>query len=497
MIEFLRRVTDHWITKVILGIVALIFILFFGSSTQFGDRTQSVATVNGIAIRDRDLMDLVRRQVRMEQRFRKNMTDADRQRIENQALDALIDRQVMLQEAHRQGFVVSDAELRDSIMSEAAFQGEDGKFSKAKYDEMIGKRGTARFEREQREMLLISAMEDFVRRSVQVSEPELQAAFAEDAAKRDIEFLRVNNSLFRDGVVLADEEVAAWLTAHEGEVKARYERDFDRVYNQPKKVHGRHILMKFEEADDETARAEVRRRMEAVLTETRAPGADFEALARRYSEDSSATRGGDLGFFDEKRMVEEFSRAAFAMTPGQISEIVETKYGLHIIQVLEVQEPKTQTFDEVKNDITRELLLDEKTPALAQAYAVRLKAALDGSLPEEEVAALLAEKSVAKEETGEFSRGDRRVPRVGGGPEVLAAAFSLQKVGDITAEPVKTNTGWVVMKLRSRTDADPTAYEAGKADLRQRTLMARQQRALDGWKASLKAKASIQIQRGV
>lgn len=496
MIEILRRITDQWITKVILGIIALIFILFFGTSSQLGDRTRAVATVNGVAIRDRELMDVVRRQVRMQQRYNKNMTDQDRERIESQALDALIEREVLLQESRSLGFVVSDAELRAAIMENTAFHDDGGKFDKKKYDELIGQRGTSRFEREMREDLLISALEDFVRRSVQVSDPELRSAFTEDAARRDVEFLRVSNSQFREGLAQNDEEFATWTAAHEGEIKARYDRDYDRVYNQPKKVHGRHILMRFEEDDDEPTRVEVRRRMGSIHGEAKAPDADFESLARKYSEDSSAARGGDLGFFDEKRMVEAFSQAAFSMQPGQISDLVETKYGLHIIQIVEIQEPKTQALDEVKKDIAGELMLDEKTPDLARAYAEKLKGVLDGTLPPEQAAALLAERTLTVEETGEFSRGDRRVPKVGGGPEVLQAAFSLQTVGEVTAAPVKTNTGWVVMKLRSKVDADATAFEAQKGELRQRTLMAKQQRIVEGWKASVKARATITLHGG-
>lgn len=492
MIDLLRRITDHWLTKTLLGVLALVFILFFSTSGMLGSSDPALVMVNGRAIRTIEINVLERELGRQMQRGGKSLTEAQRAQVRDDAIERAVNTELLTQEAKSMGLVVSDAEVRDAILQVPEFQGEGGKFSKALYDERVASRGAASYERGIRENLLLQSVSEFVARSVVVTEAEVRDAWEAESATRELEFVRVSSASFRDGITLSDTDVSAWAGAHEAEVKARYDRDYETVYKQPRKVHGRHILMKYEDADDEQVRAEIRRRMDAVLAEARAPGADFEALARKYSEDASASRGGDLGFFDETKMVEPFTKAAFALPVGGISDVVESKFGLHVIQVVEVQEAKDQGLDEVRSEIARTLMLDEKAPEAARAYADRLRTVLDGSAGVEGGAAILAEKGVAIEETGPFSRADRRVPKVPGGPEVLQAAFALDTVGQVSTEPVSTGTGWAVFKLRSRKDADPAAFDGEREALTQRVRFLRQQRSFEGWLASLKAKASIE-----
>lgn len=494
MIDLFRRLTDHWLSKTVLGLLALVFVFFFSSSGFMGAKDPAVVMVNGRAIRERDLNRVMRNMEQGRNRARGTMTETERLLLRDKARDELIRTELLQQEAERLGVVVSDGEIREQILDDPQFHGTDGKFSKAAYDKALERRGGATsYERDLREFLVLQKLSGLVSSAVVVNDAQLREAWEAESATRDLTFVRVAEAPFREAITLSDADVETWIKAHEGETRARYDRDYETVYKQPKRVRARHILMKFEDADDASVRPEVRRRMDLVAAETKAPGADFEALARKYSEDSSATRGGDLGLFDESKMVAPFSKAAFAMQAGQISDIVETQFGLHIIQVVEVQEAKDQGFDEVKVAVARELMLDEQAPAAARAYAEKLRGVLDGSLAPEAAAALLAEKGVAIEETGPFSRGDRRVPKVPGGPEVVQAAFALQAVGETSKEPVKTATGWALFKLRERNDGDAAAFDAEKDKLRDRVRFQRQQQIFDGWIAEVQAEANVQI----
>ncbi len=126
-------------------------------------------------------------------------------------------------------------------------------------------------------------------------------------------------------------------------------------FEQKEQVHARHILIKTSKDDDKAALAKAKKRAEAIAKEAKKPGTDFAKLAKEKSEGPSASRGGDLGFFTRKRMVPGFSKAAFAMKPGQISDPVKTQFGYHIIKVIEKKKAGTVPFKEAKDKILNQL----------------------------------------------------------------------------------------------------------------------------------------------
>jgi foldase protein PrsA len=133
-------------------------------------------------------------------------------------------------------------------------------------------------------------------------------------------------------------------------------------YDQPEMVRASHILV-----DDEAKAKEIQKKL--------AEGADFAELARNESTDPmSAAEGGDLGFFARGRMVAEFEKAAFAMSPGQTSGPVKSEYGYHIIRVTERKDAHEATFDEVKEDIERTIKGGQAQSAQALASELRLAA---------------------------------------------------------------------------------------------------------------------------
>ena len=134
-------------------------------------------------------------------------------------------------------------------------------------------------------------------------------------------------------------------------------------------VHTRHILISTKQ----------RRVYDAVrlgeeLRNLVLAGEDFEALARQYSEGPSAGKGGDLGFTSPGQLIPAFEKAAFAMTPGEVSDLVVTDYGVHIIQLVERREPRQQTFGEVQDQIEQRLRA-EREAALREAIILEQKLA--------------------------------------------------------------------------------------------------------------------------
>ena len=499
MLRYLRNNTDSFFSKLLLFALAAVFVFFFGSGALNSARSELIAEVNGDSIRDQEVNRLWRQQVRFQQRFNPNMTDTDRQRIRQRVIDDLIEQKLMLQAAATAGLAISPKELRRAVIENPGFQDDEGNFDLEAYKQYLGDDASSTEQSLQaslRESLLVQSVQDIVRASVQVSEAEIKDAFVQENSTRNVEFLRVNSSSFSDDVAADDAAITAWASEHDADVQERYDRDFDRKYNTAKQISAQHILVKFEEGDDESTRAGIRERMDGILTEVKAEGADFGELAKTYSEDSSAARGGDLGKFDARRMVKPFSDAAFDMEVGQISGLVETQYGLHIIKVNEVFEAVVTELADARVDIARELYQEDKAPEQAREYARRLVGALDGSLDEAAAEALLAEKGLTIQETGAFDRKARTVPKLGRAPEAATAAFALTEVGAVTSEPVELPTGFAILRLKEASEADLGELDEEKDAIRDRLLRTKQTRALEAWKAQLKEDAIIRIAAG-
>src|SRR5499427_7194088 len=156
--------------------------------------------------------------------------------------------------------------------------------------------------------------------------------------KRVVQYGLVDQIKIRQGIQVSDEEL-----------KAKYNQDIDQ-YKVQSRVHAQHILfMTVGKTDAEVD--EIRKKAEDVLQQAK-KGAKFDELAKKYSEDpGSKDKGGDLGWIREGQTVPEFEKSAFSMAPGQISDLVKTQYGFHIIKVLERQNAHTKPFEEVKDSI--------------------------------------------------------------------------------------------------------------------------------------------------
>ncbi|MBN95121.1 MAG: hypothetical protein CL928_13805 [Deltaproteobacteria bacterium] len=500
MLGFLRRDANKFLIKAIIGLISIVFIFFFGSSALLSDQTQKVAEVDGYAIRDVDLNRRWRLEIRNAQRFNPNLTETDKRRIRQQALDYLIDRRLVTEEARRQGFVVSAREIQQALRESPSFQDEEGNFDMDRYKQYLGSnpgRAASRLQADYEEGLLYQSVINFVRDTVMLDEGEVRQTWERENSKRNVEFVKITTSSFRSDVKLEGDELKAFVEENSTAIRERYDRDFDRKYNVPKKVGARHILLKFNEDDDEDTRQTIRDRMAAILGEARADGAEFATLAQKYSEDGSATRGGDLGIFDENRMVKPFSEAAFSMAAGDISDVVETKYGLHIIKVHEVIEPSVRALEEVETEVALEIAREEIAPELAKAYADQVVGALNGSLDEAKATELLDSRGMDVQESGDFNGAATAIPKVGTSKAAVEAAFALPEVGSVVGEPIEVPVGYVVLRLKSRTEPTEEGYEGKKEELRDRLLLTKQAQVVRDWKNDLKASANILVVPGV
>ena len=284
--------------------------------------------------------------------------------IEQQILQQLVDEQAMVAEARRQGISVSDVEIRERILAIPAFQ-ENGHFiGEARYRQMLQLNNppmtTAEFEDQMRRAIAR-------RKAAQCGRPPGCRSSDDDVAeeyrrrneKVKLDVVPITPDAFKSQVTVTDADIAAYFEKQQGhlphrreaqdQVRARStstrcarqvkvpEADIEAFYKQnlaqyqtPEQVRASHILLKTEGKNE----AEVKAKADEVLKRAKA-GEDFAALAKQYSGGREQQRQGRRSRLLRPRgtMVPEFEQAAFAMKPGEISDLVKTSFGFHIIKV--------------------------------------------------------------------------------------------------------------------------------------------------------------------
>ena len=382
--------------------------------------------------------------------------------IDRQILQQMIDGHAALAEAERLGLEVSDAEVRERILTFPAFQ-IDGRFiGEASYRQLLQQQrpplSPSQFEEEIRNEILVERLQAAVTGWVRVSDAEIaeehrrrnervrvdvvafRAAdfrdeveatggdvdllFAEEAVnyevpeKRRLRFLLVDQTAIFDSLTLTDDEVRQYYDANLS------------LYQTPGQVRASHILLRVEGDEDEPVAA----RAADLAAEARG-GADFAALAREHSQDeANADNGGDLGLFGRGRMVPEFENAAFALAEGEISDPVRSPFGYHVIQVTEKQEEVTQPFAEVRAAIENTLKRERSS---ARATALARAIAEEATTPEQLERAASA-RGYELQESGFAARGEP-ILGLGLAQEVSAQAFAIDP--GAVAGPIPTPSG--------------------------------------------------------
>ena len=192
-----------------------------------------------------------------------------------------------------------------------------------------------------------------------------QAAFKKAMAERNMTEAKLRSDIRNDILIsrLLEAEMAKVPPPTDADLKDYY----DKNPNEFSGVRAAHVLIR-PEGFDEESKKKARAKAEDVMKQAKA-GTDFGELAKQHSADGSAQQGGDLGFFTRERMVPAFSNAAFALQPGQISDVVETQFGFHVIKVIERKDVK---FEEATEKL-RAFLTAQKREEAQAAFIKALK----------------------------------------------------------------------------------------------------------------------------
>ncbi len=506
MLNALRKNANSWFMILVFAIITIVFVFTFGSwggQNVSGDLPMA-AIVNGQVIPQAQFNADYGNAFRRNQQYRPgyNLEQAKQENLKQQVLDRLIGVELLAQAGIRRGLTVSDEDVVERI-KEVYFRSQD--FDREDYRRLAQGQfnaSEAAFEEQEKRRMLAERMERILRESQRVSPAELQEAFDIKYNRVNLEVLRIDPNHFSKADKPSDAAVAAWAKDHEQEIADHYNNFINR-YRVKKQVKARHILIKVAADAPDADKKKAKERIDAALARVKDKGEDFAAVAKELSEDGSAAQGGDLGMFGPGRMVKPFEDAAFALEAGQISDVVETRFGYHVIKVEEVKPEEIRELDEVRNEIAASLMKDslkkDKALAWGKEAIEQLKAGtamtdvklsgFAGNLNEPSSDAPAAPRV---EETGWFNQGARYVPRVGISQEVVATAFGLTEDNPIVGEPQEVAGRIYVFKLKERERPDESKFADEKETLEQDLLSLRTPVVVQSFVDQLKESAKIE-----
>ena len=373
------------IVQVFLALITLPFAFFgvesYVRSVGTGD---DVARIGDVKITQQQFQQALREQ---QERLRNQMGGQfdpkmlDMPQARQAILDDLVDQQLLIQEAGKRKLFASDEAIRRTIGGIEAFK-IDGKFSPERYEAALKTQGMtpAGFEARLRQDLTLQQLATAVSQSGLIARTVSDRILAMQTERRDVQEYRIGLDAFLDKVKLADgaakkfydensrqfempeqakaefvvlsmETIGAQLAVSEAEAKAWFDGHKER-FQQPEERRASHILVASEKIGKDQAKAKA----EALLQEIRKNPAAFADLAKKNSDDpGSAAKGGDLGFFGRGMMVKPFEDATFTLKDGEISGIVESDFGFHIIKLTGIHAAKEKPFADVRGEIEAEL----------------------------------------------------------------------------------------------------------------------------------------------
>ncbi|MEI9814317.1 MAG: peptidyl-prolyl cis-trans isomerase [Acidobacteriota bacterium] len=259
-------------------------------------------------------------------------------------------------------------------------------------------------------------------------------------------------------LLLTKDKVDAGIAVSEQELRNAYNAALDN-FRTPEKIHVRHILLSTDNKSDDEKK-KLKAKAEDLVKQARG-GADFAELAKKNSDDSgNASNGGDLGTFPRGQMVKPFEDAAFALKPKEVSGVVTTQFGYHIIQVIDKEQSTVTPFENVRPDLERELRSSRSFDALQNA-AVKLRADV---LKNPSAAADVAKTDNAELITMTDAAQSQEIPTVGVAPEVTAVLPSL-KAGAVSDVIHLANDRVVVIVMDKRIPSRPSTLEEARADI--------------------------------
>ncbi len=503
MFEQLAKKLQTTVLVFLVTLISSVFVLQFGGPQARGctsHATTFAARVDGTVISDGD--------------FRANWTLAGFNRYPNDVakshhlkeivLNGLIERTLLANKAREMGFDVPETQIWQRLADRGTVflsLGVDAppmlpsgeipvpvKDRKGHFDEKAAKdfiqyqlrRSVSEFSQAQVEEVLAHRLRDVITSTVSVSPRAVWDAFVRERESAKVKYVRFSAQYYENTIQPTDAQLTAFIQAHKKEIDQQYQANRYKYTGLPKQVRARHILIKVDEGASDADKAAAKKKAQDLLARIKA-GEDFATLARQYSQDpGTARKGGDLGWNPRGRMVKPFDDAQFALSPGQVSDVIKTRFGFHIIKVEGVREgdvPVADADKEIATDMYREHeaanaahqaaihaldelkhgktmdQLDAELGGTSGAQAADHGTADAGSSDDSDADSNADPLSPRVHETDSFGRGDNPISGPFDSSTLVSAAFDMTMAHPLPNAPLKLGKDYFVFQLTERTEA--------------------------------------------
>ena len=489
MLDVLRKRKRSWIIIFLLGLIIVVFIAFYGGNKFHDQASQDIAEVNGEIITQREFALHYQKELeRYREMFKGSLTPELEKNLNlrGSLLEQLIEKRLILQEARNLGLAATDEDLMTAIAQVPDFQ-VNGRFNKDRYLQLLraNRINPGQFEDEQREQLTIQRLYSLLMNAVHVTEAEVRDRYRFDQGKINLYFIRLPATMYLSEVKPTEEEIKKFYDRNkellkeplkvqveylsypfdrfssapitDKEVEEFYQANRESKFHKPKEVKARYILVRMPSGADAKQKSDAETRANRILAEARA-GKDFAQLAQKESEDSTAAKGGDVGWVTQAQLPSPLDKAVFGLAKGEISNVIESPTGFHIVKVEDIREEKTQSSKDASAEITRTLKAEKGKREAAKVADRDREKALSG----DDFAKLAQESGIAVNVTRPFTTGEV-LPEVGQSPEFYKTALSLSPK-DISSVIEGTNA-YYVLKIKQRTEPTVPPFDAVRSNI--------------------------------
>ncbi len=469
-----------WILWLVIAVFILLVFVDFGRASRSQAPSNAAASVGDHEV---TWAEFQRADKGLEQRFRQVYGDrfspqlAQQLQIKRQAIEQLLNDEILLEEARHLGLQVTDKELRDKLLSIPGFTDAQGRFlSPELYQRVAQANGfpnPADLEAAVRRDMLLEKLRDVLSQTIYVADADVEQTYRDDVERAKIRYLQLPRTRFAQEAQVGQAALQGYYDAHKEELRLPEQRVIDYLlvdkaalraqlevsdqdlhtyyqahqddFTREAQVRARHILLL---TGDERTEAEAKAEIETIKQRI-AGGEDFAKVAREVSEDpGSAKQGGDLGYFGKGRMTPEFEKAAFGAQVGELVGPVVTPFGVHLIQVTDTRPGGAIPFEQARQSVRNRVVAERLEPA-AQDLASKLRQQVADAAEGQRAATMrrLAQenKAVTFATSAPFGREDV-VPGLGRSPALGEAVFALDQ-GKLADGTIETPRGPVIVRL--------------------------------------------------
>lgn len=485
-----RRISARNVTSILIfGAIVMVFV-FFGLPSKMGVGMGSVARVNDTLISLAEFQKEEQRVQKMQEYYAQMLGqptsfDPERQKdIRRQAVQRLVNMELLSQAGHAQGIKATNAEIVDQIRQIPEFQ-QNGHFQSDMYFRLLeaNRLNAAEFESNVRKQVEQTRTQKIFEIAAVPSQLEVEQQKSLKEIKWNVAFVKLNPS--NEGKVPAAMEAEAKKSLANPDFLKRVEDEYKaniQEYSKKEQVKAQHILISVKAGDTEGDKKAHER---ILAIKERAAKEDFGKLAAEVSEDpGSKTKNGDLGFFSRGKMVPEFEVAAFASPIGEVTGPVKSQFGYHLIKVSEKISSKLEDHQlNIAVKILTRDALDKKLKVIEEHLQQGNESALNAELNS---------LGLSWQETGYFELGAEMIPKLEG-ENISSAVFQLSPKNPLSKQIVRSGGEKYILKLKDSKKESVANNEADKDSIKQRQAM----QMLESWVENYRRTATIEINNQV